>query len=69
MMDMSLEDLDVKENRGQGQREGHKEGKDWEEEDGIIMWEGWISVPKDKDLRDEVIHLHHDTCGGKSRKA
>ena len=22
---------------------------------------GWIYVPKDKDLRDEVIHLHHDT--------
>ena len=35
--------------------------KDWEEEDGIITWEGWIYVPKDKDLRDEVIHLHHDT--------
>ena len=35
--------------------------KDWEEEDGIITWEGRIYVPKDKDLRDEVIHLHHDT--------
>ena len=35
--------------------------KDWEEEDRIITWEGWIYVPKDKDLRDEVIHLHHDT--------
>ena len=35
--------------------------KDWEEEDGIITWEGWVYVPKDKDLRDEVIHLHHDT--------
>ena len=34
--------------------------KDWEE-DGIIMWERWVYVPKDKDLRDEVIQLHHDT--------
>jgi len=24
------------------------------------MWEGWVYVPKDKNPRDEVIHLHHD---------
>ena len=35
--------------------------KDWEEKDGIITWEGQVYVPKDKDLRDEVIQLHHDT--------
>ena len=38
-----------------------KREKDWEEEDGIITWEGRIYVPKDKKLREEVIHLHHDT--------
>ena len=38
-----------------------KREKDWEEEDGIITWEGRIYVPKDKKLRDKVIHLHHDT--------
>jgi hypothetical protein len=38
-----------------------KKEKDWEEEDGIITWEGRVYVPKDKKLRDEVIHLHHDT--------
>ena len=25
------------------------------------MWEGQIYVLKDKDLGDEVIHLHHET--------
>ena len=25
------------------------------------MWEGWVYVPKDKDLMNEVIQPHHDT--------
>ena len=41
--------------------------KDWEEEDNIITWEGWIYVSKDKDLRDEVIHLHHDVRATSAR--
>src|SRR3979490_302888 len=43
-------------------RERVKSGeKDWKEEEGIITWEGRIYVPKDKKLREEIIHLHHDT--------
>ena len=38
-----------------------KKERDWEEENGIIMWEGSIYVPKDKRLRDEVTRLHHNT--------
>ena len=35
--------------------------RDWEEENSVIMWEGRIYVLKDKRLRDDVMHLHHDT--------
>ena len=35
--------------------------KNWEEKDGVITWEGRVYVPKDRKLRDEVIHLHNDT--------
>ena len=39
---------------------GGKE-KNWEEEDRMITWEGRVYVPKYMKLREEVIHLHHDT--------
>ena len=39
------------------------EGKEtnWEEKDGVITWEGRVYVPKDRKLRDKVIHIHHNT--------
>jgi len=34
--------------------------KEWEVEDGIVMKEGRIYIPEGE-LREEIIHLHHDT--------
>ena len=39
--------------------EGKK--KNWEERDGVTTWEGRVYVPEDRKLRDEVIHLYHNT--------
>ena len=39
-----------------------KKEKDWEEtDDGVVTWQGRIYVPKDRDLRGQVIQAHHDT--------
>jgi len=35
--------------------------KEWREEDGIMLKEGKVYVPRDKALRVEIIKLHHDT--------
>jgi len=37
--------------------------EEWEIEDGIVLKEGRIYVPK-RDLRREIIQLHHDTPVG-----
>ena len=37
--------------------------EEWEIEDGIVMKEGRIYMPE-KDLRREIIQLHHDTPVG-----
>jgi len=34
--------------------------EEWCQEDGLILKEGKVYVPKDKKLRAEVIRLHHD---------
>ena len=34
--------------------------KEWRQEDGLILKEGKVYVPKDEKLRAEVIRLHHD---------
>ena len=46
-------------------RAGIKTLKDeeWEVEDGIVMREGRIYIPE-KELRGEIIRLHHDTPVG-----
>jgi hypothetical protein len=38
--------------------------EEWREEDGILLKEGKVYVPKDKELRTEIIRLHHDTPVG-----
>jgi len=38
--------------------------KEWREEDGVMLKEGKVYVPKDKALRIEIIRLHHDTPMG-----
>jgi len=35
--------------------------EEWREENGLMLKEGKVSVPKDKELRTEIIQLHHDT--------
>jgi len=38
--------------------------EEWREEDGLILKEEKVYVPKDKELRTEIIRLHHDTPVG-----
>ena len=38
--------------------------EEWQEEDGVMLRNGKIYVPKDEMLRAEVIRLHHDTPVG-----
>jgi len=35
--------------------------EEWRQEDGLMLKEGKVYVPKDNKLRAEVIRLHHDT--------
>jgi len=41
--------------------------KEWKEEDGVMLKEGKVYVPKDEALRVEIIRLHHDTPIGEHR--
>ena len=36
----------------------------WKEKDGLMLKERKVYVPKDKELRTEIIWLHHDTLVG-----
>jgi len=38
--------------------------KEWREEDGLMLKDGKVYMPKDKELRAEVIWLYHDTLVG-----
>jgi len=38
--------------------------EEWREEDGLMLKEGKVYVPKDEELRTEIIRLHHDTLVG-----
>jgi len=38
--------------------------EEWKEEDGLMLKEGKIYVPKDETLRVEIIRLHHNTPVG-----
>ena len=35
--------------------------KEWQIEEGLVLKEGRVYVPKDKKLRVEIIWLYHDT--------
>ena len=39
-------------------------GEEWKIEEGLILWNGKVYVPKDLKLRTEIIRLHHDTPVG-----
>ena len=38
--------------------------EEWREEDGLMLKGGKVYIPKDEELRAEVIWLHHDTPVG-----
>jgi len=38
--------------------------EEWREEDGLMLKKGKVYVPKDEELRMEIIWLHHDTLVG-----
>jgi len=35
--------------------------EEWQIEEGLVLKEGRVYVPKNKELRVEIIQLHHDT--------
>jgi len=35
--------------------------EEWQIEEGLVLKEGRVYVPKDEKLRIEIIRLHHDT--------
>ena len=35
--------------------------EEWQIEEGLVLKEGRVYVPKDEKLRMEIIQLHHDT--------
>ena len=35
-------------------------GKEWKIEENLVIKEGKIYIPKDVELRAEIIQLHHD---------
>ena len=39
--------------------------KEWREEDGLMLKEGKVYMPKDEELRAEIIWLHHDMPVGR----
>jgi len=41
--------------------------EEWREEDGLMLKDGKVYVPKDEELRVEIIQLHHDTPVGGHR--
>ena len=42
--------------------------KEWREEDGLMLKDGKVYVPKDEELRVEVIWLHHNMPVGGHRR-
>ena len=38
--------------------------EEWHQEDGLMIKEGKVYIPRDEKLRAEVIRLHHDTSVG-----
>jgi len=42
--------------------------KEWQIEEGLVLKEGRVYVPKDKKLRVEIIWLHHDMLIAEHRR-
>jgi hypothetical protein len=48
---------ELQKNKGQGMIKS----TEWSESVGLLMFRGKIDVPKDRDLRHQVVEQHHDT--------
>jgi hypothetical protein len=35
---------------------------EWSESEGLLIFRGKIYVPKDRDLRHQIMEQYHDTC-------
>ena len=44
-----------------GEKKGNIKGDEWAEEQGLVLFQGKVYVPKDQDLRREIVRLHHNT--------
>ena len=42
--------------------------EEWQIEEGVVLKEGRVYVPKDEKLRVEIIWLHHDTLIARHRE-
>ena len=51
----------VKAVRELGESNGVLRGSQWAEQDGVVLFEGKIYVPKDARLRYDIVRNHHDT--------
>lgn len=51
----------VKAFRELGSLKGVLRGSEWSEEDDIVLFNGKIYIPKDDQLRYDIVRLHHDT--------
>ena len=43
-------------------------GEEWKIEEDLIIKEGKIYIPKDMELRSEIIQLHHDKLAARHRE-
>ena len=44
-----------------GSSKGVLRGSKWAEEEGVVLWNGKVYVPKDPQLRHDIVQLHHDS--------
>jgi len=44
-----------------GEKKKSIRGDKWIEEQGLILFRGKVYVPRDEELRKEIMHLHHNT--------
>ena len=51
----------VKAFRELGSLKGVLRGSEWSEEDDVVLFNGKIYIPKDDQLRHDIVHLHHDS--------
>ena len=45
-----------------GRNIGGFQREDWKEEDGLVTYKGRLYVPKDKQLRHDIVKAHHDSA-------